>query len=155
MSPVNDPPRLGEMVCQCRDDVEFLPSLVELYGRVDTHVAQESPRCMGGGACCHFDLMDHRAYLSCGELALLIQQPPGRHRRVQEGRCPYQSGPRCLARERRPLACRIFFCDKRIADFCHAAYEQFHSELRALHQKCGLPYSYVELVSGVMQSLIL
>ena len=155
MPPVNDPPTLGEMVRRCRDDAEFLSSLGELYERVDAHLAEESPRCLGGGACCRFDLMDHQAYLTCGELALLIQHPPGRHHRVETGRCPYQSGPRCLARERRPLACRIFFCDKRLQDFCHASYEQFHSELRALHQKRWVPYSYVELVGGIMQSLIL
>ena len=34
------------------------------------------PQCLGGGACCRFDLMGHRVYLSTGELALLGRTDP-------------------------------------------------------------------------------
>jgi Fe-S-cluster containining protein len=53
-------------------------------------------------------------------------------------------GPRCHARENRPLGCRAFFCGAEASD-SQAIYESYHARIRQLHQRHGLAYRYVEL----------
>jgi len=131
-------------------DAAFLAALAEIYRGVDDEVRKSAALCLGGGACCKFDLMDHKLYLSTGELALLTQEPPPAPA-CGVGRCPYQFGPRCTARARRPLGCRTFFCQPRSKDFLGHLYERSHRRIRLLHQRHWLPYAYVELPEGLAQ----
>ena len=105
--------------------------------------------CLGGGACCRFDLFDHRLYATVGELAILLQTDPPRPERTEQNRCPYQNGPRCLARENRPLGCRVFFCRERPGIEETDAYEAAHNQIRRLHADHNVPYAYVELISAL------
>ena len=101
--------------------------------------------------CCNFDLAGHRLYVSTGELAVLTATtPPGRSTNGSR-RCPYQVGPRCAARARRPLGCRTFFCDPGLTEPCQTVYEAHHAELRRLHERHRIPYAYVELVAAIQQ----
>jgi len=153
---VNDPSpdeirEVSDAVARCADEAEFVASLRTVYERVDAAVAAHDASCMGGGACCKFEAFGHRLYVSAGELAVLTQSPPPTP--VRAGRCPYQVGPRYTARRRRPLGCRVFFCDPGAADWSTRAYEQFHAEIRDLHERHHLPYAYVELVAGLRSAL--
>ena len=94
---------IAEAVALCGQDQPFLQALAKLYRCADAAVAKRGARCMGGGACCRFDLVDHRLYLSTGELAMLSAALPADASACRAGRCPYQLGPRCTARDRRPL----------------------------------------------------
>ena len=132
----------------------FLADLRRLYDRVEAASARGPERCLGGGACCRFDLAGHRLYVSTGELALLVSQggadglEPGRSVRL---RCPYQYGPRCRARAVRPLGCRVYFCRPVCPEHARARYEKYHRLIRLLHHRHRLPYRYVELTSALAE----
>jgi len=104
--------------------------------------------CRACGRCCHFDQMDHRLYVSTGELALLAALAPAC--RPRRGRCPYQVDERCTARPRRPLGCRAFFCQVRPGDDPDR-YERPHGQVRRLHERHGVPYRYVELTDALVE----
>ncbi|MCK4275741.1 MAG: hypothetical protein KAX78_04455 [Phycisphaerae bacterium] len=144
-------PSLDGAVRRCRCDEQFLTALGEIYARADAEIGALGAECLGGGSCCRFDLTAHRLYLSCGELAYLTAQTPPSGQRIPTRRCPYQVGPRCSARGRRPLGCRAYFCDKKSRNRRSEIYEQYHGEIRALHRAHGLDYLYVELTAGVQQ----
>lgn len=141
------PAVLAEAVDRCRACSELSAELVELYRQVDFRVGRTGAVCLGGGACCRFDLADHRLYVSTGELALLTREAPVSP--APPGKCAYQLGPRCIARDRRPLGCRTYFCNRLHDGDLSATYEDFHRRLRRLHERLGLPYYYVELTAAL------
>lgn len=147
----NEMREVSDAVATCARDGDFIASLLGVYERVDTAIATRDAACMGGGACCKFDAFGHRLYISAGELAVLTESPPPEP--VRRGHCPYQVGPRCTARQRRPLGCRVFFCDPAAEDWSTVEYERFHAEIRGLHERHCLPYAYVELVAGLRSAL--
>jgi len=124
-----------------------LDDLRRLLERADAEIARLRPACLGGGACCKFDLTGSRLYVSTLELALLTRQAPARPELARRQRCPYQLGPRCQARCRRPLGCRVFFCSAE-GGWMQDLYERYHAEIRLLHQRHALAYLYVELTSN-------
>ena len=139
---------------QCRRNSSFLRAILDVYEDLDRAAGGDKNKilCMGGGACCRFDLFDHRLYVTLGELAVLRLTPPLDPSRTARNRCPYQQGPRCLARPNRPLGCRVFFCrerpdrsDTRDND----VYETYHRQIRELHERHNVPYAYIELISAL------
>jgi len=112
-------------------------------------MAVRGGRCLGGGACCKFDLTGRLVYVTTAELAFLLAAAPADPARALRRRCPYQIGPRCTARPRRPLGCRTFFCDPVLADASGEVYERAHRRLRALHERLSLPYRYEELTGAL------
>ncbi len=139
---------LVEAVDRCRRCPDLLAELTELCRQVDACVAETGVACLGGGACCRFDLASHRLYVSTAELAALTQQAPAVSP-AEPGRCAYQLGPRCMARGRRPLGCRTYFCNYVNNQALQATYERFHRLLRRLHERLAVPYHYFELTAGL------
>jgi hypothetical protein len=140
---------LAEAVAQCLADAEFTPALRSIYARADAAVARRGFACRACGACCRFEGTGRRLFLSTGELALLASAPaPAGPRGLG---CPYQLGARCMARERRGLGCRVFFCADDAAEWSHRTYEKWHAEIRALHDRRGVPYRYVELTAALAE----
>ena len=142
---------LAQAVADCRANAPLMAALAELYAQVDVEIAAAGAGCLGGGVCCKFDVAGHRLYVSSGELALLTTQSPPEGRPPRELRCPYQVGPRCAARNVRPLGCRVYFCASDGVIIRHGLYEGFHSEVRRLHDICCAPYAYVELTAAIVQ----
>jgi Fe-S-cluster containining protein len=142
---------LRAAVGKCRDHAEFIRRLLEVYRQVDGQVGQLGLTCLGGGACCKFDLFDHRLYVSTGELALLVADCPPDGSRLHRRRCPYQDGPSCRQYPNRPLGCRTFFCGKRRQGELNALYERYHAQIRMLHQICCIPYAYGEATALMVQ----
>jgi Fe-S-cluster containining protein len=172
---------LAESVRLCRRE-EFLAALGAIYKEADRRIASGGSACLGGGACCKFDLAGHRLYVTAGELALLALEPPPEgimtngaapppgesippsaslRDAAEQGspsevasripmRCPYQRRDRCLARGRRPLGCRVYFC-RAGAGALSDLYEEFHRRLRELHERHAVPYRYVELTAGLRE----
>lgn len=70
---------------------------------------------------------------------------------ARERSCPYQVGGLCTARERRPLGCRVFFCDPDAQEWQPLAYERYLTELKQIGAEAGLPYQYVEWLSALQQ----
>jgi Fe-S-cluster containining protein len=124
-------------------------ALQDLYRQVDADVARLGAACRGCGDCCRFDVADHRLLVTTAELALLTERPPPNRRGPGEGRCPYQVAERCTARRRRPLGCRVFFCDPRFAGPARDLYEHYHGAIQRLHGEFRLAYRYVELTAAL------
>ena len=145
---------LAKAVAQCGRDGSFLRAILDVYEDVDRASGgdRNEKLCMGGGACCRFDLFGHRLYVTLGELAVLRLIPPVDPSRTARNRCPYQQGPRCLARLNRPLGCRVFFCREQTdtPDIDnHGVYETFHRQICDLHTRHNVPYAYIELISAL------
>ena len=144
--PLGAPPRRA---------IALSPSLTEamasLYRHVDAAVEALRPVCLGGGSCCRFDHAGHRLYVTELELRYLLAVKRADPARAARQRCPYQFGPRCCAREHRPLGCRTYFCklSGAAAKAVEALHEPFHEQLVRLHAIEGVPYRYVEWTAAL------
>lgn len=146
-----EPSPLRRAVQLARETNGFLAEIRKVYKSVDRRSSQRGARCLGGGACCKFDLAGHRLYLTPGELAILLESPP--RGEVRPRRCPYQSRGLCTAYARRPLGCRAYYCGGGMADWCAATTEEHHRRLRRLHDRFAVPYAYVELGGALAEVL--
>ncbi len=143
-----DPAGLAAAVDQAKANAELLDELAKLHTQLDAEIAALNVRCWGSGACCRFDQAGHRLFVSTAELAyLLVGGPPPAATRL--GRCPYQIGPRCTARDRRPIGCRIYFCDDSVQDALGEIYSRYHRRICQLHSRISLVYHYVELTAAL------
>jgi hypothetical protein len=140
---------LPQIVQACWASKPFMDAMIQTLHQADAAALRERAVCLGGGACCKFDLAGHRLYISTGELALLCRQPPPAPARYHKLRCPYQRGPRCLGRPRRPLGCRTYFCDPALVGWYAQTYETFHLRIRQLHDQFRIDYRYVELTRSI------
>ena len=139
---------LRAAVAGCVGDSRAWDGLTAIFREVDERIRRVGAVCLGCGYCCRFALAGHRLYASTIELAALLSGPPARVAGALE--CPYQQGPACHARERRPLGCRTFFCrtpDAVTADL----YETAHAQIRHLHTSLGVPYFYVEMTAAIAE----
>jgi len=142
---------LHALLRRCRADEALLRGLRQVYRLADRAAADGDEVCLGGGACCKFDLADHRLYVSTAELALLTAEAPPDPSRARRRRCPYQKGPICTARARRPLGCRTFFCSPRRKLPLQRIAERLHRQVRMLHERHCIPYSYADLCEVCLQ----
>lgn len=78
------------------------------------------------------------------EVAHFLASKPIVHGAWDGTGCPYQQNKLCTVHAIRPFGCRMFFCDATSTDWQNQMYEQFHSELRQLHDELAVPYFYVE-----------
>ena len=142
---------LAAAVRAARESADLQADIRRVYADVDAANRSAGAACLGGGVCCRFDVMGHRLYLSTGELAILASTRPVDAARAARLRCPYQSGPRCTARQNRPLGCRAHYCRASGPDACGDLYEGAHRRIGELHDGHGVAYRYVELCSGLSQ----
>lgn len=142
---------LWGQVDECLRSPEFLHSIVSMYAEVDAELASLSTDCRACGDCCRFDTSGVRLYVTTGELAVLSRLTPPVPDAPSLGRCPYQVGDSCDARDHRPLGCRIFFCHGPPRYNMQQEYERRHEAIQRLHQTHCLPYAYVDLVDAFMQ----
>jgi hypothetical protein len=125
--------------------------LLALYKEVDAEIAAENPRCDLSGRCCRFTEYGHTLFLSAAEAEPLFSVEP--EASDDRGECPYQIAGRCTARDRRPLGCRIYFCDPRYADRMIEISESAVRRLKALHDGWGKPWDYRPLERFLENSL--
>jgi hypothetical protein len=162
-----------EAINGCRENASLALEIMSLYDGLERELSGPGAvpaRCLGGGTCCRFDRLGHRLWASCGEIALLLD---GGHKAVgragtptrgiaqnglrvrtdalQRCRCPWQLGPRCLARQTRPLGCRAYFCQKQYENYFHEIYEKYHGLIQAAHQRHCVTYAYVDVLAAVIQ----
>jgi Fe-S-cluster containining protein len=142
ISASSDPLLVARMAA--RND-RFLESLNELLAAAQEDVLRLKLPCRACGACCDFTAMDHRLFVSGGELALLAKvRPPRRPERL---RCGYQQNNLCTARNRRPLGCRMFYCESEAREPVQNLYETWHKRIITLHQEAEIPYVYGEMTA--------
>lgn len=92
--------------------------------------------------------MEHVLYASEWEADRLVSRagPTGN---APEGRCPYQQGDACAARDGRPLGCRLHFCDSRpgIQAELERLSSEMHEALKRLHDRHGRAWRYAPLLA--------
>ena len=120
----------------------------ELYRALDLEIRSLGVGCWLRGDCCDFERCDHKLYASSLEIAYVREKNP---RAFPAGSvlCPFWKEGKCTERERRPLGCRTYFCDKRYKDQLEALYERYYRELRKLAEARGLPWSYRPFVEAL------
>jgi Fe-S-cluster containining protein len=128
---------------------DFRQRVLEIYSEVDQAVADAGPVCLASGRCCHFREFDHVLYLSALEAEILLEVPSAGGRPLSADRCPYQEKNLCTARDRRPLACRVYFCDPRYQETAQQISEYYLSKLKALAREYGLEWQYAPLHSYI------
>jgi hypothetical protein len=148
---MNPRDELRTAVAMCVADGRVFDGLATIFRDVDERVARVGAVCLGGGCCCRFALAGHRLYVSTAELALLLSGGPPVRPAAGPLECPFQQGPACHARHRRPLGCRTFFC--RVSRDDQAVltdlYESAHALIRRLHESLNVPYVYSELTAAI------
>lgn len=128
----------------------------ELYADLDRRVAEHAPTCWNKGECCRFGRYGHRLYVTSLEVAYYLAMGPGREPSdsglgspaaaalLAEATCPHAFGGSCHARDRRPVGCRVFYCDPASQDWQGPVTEEFLGRLRAMHEGLSVPYVYAD-----------
>ena len=98
--------------------------LPALYAALDAEIHKSNPVCELSGRC---------------------SQPEG---------CPYQAGNICTARERRPLGCRVYFCDPNWAGKGEELSERYIKQLKDLHDLKETPWEYRPLHRHLAQAVL-
>ena len=144
----------------------LLHELDILFRELDRRIAAHQPTCRNRGACCKFGAFGHKLYVTTLELAYFHAKHPERFPLAvadsgplesatahgadpQDRTCPFQENGLCTTREGRPLGCRVFFCESADEDWQGAITEWALAQLRELHQRFGIAYSYVEWLSAL------
>jgi Fe-S-cluster containining protein len=126
--------------------LEAFEALKAIYARLEEAIDGLGLACRGDGACCRFETSGLDLFATGLEIALLVREQGMPDAPLEPGRCPFQEADSCKARAGRPLGCRVYFCDAAAEAELHALYERFHREVRELHARHDLEYTYGELV---------
>ena len=116
--------------------------LLAICDDLASDVARAGPVCDLSGRCCRFNEFGHKLYISRPEAQLLLERGLPDNSTVDESGCPFQVGGLCTARERRPLGCRIYFCDPNYAGIGEVLSEAYIARLKQLHNQTGTPWEY-------------
>jgi hypothetical protein len=135
---------------------ELIDALNSLYAELDSRIAAHRPVCRNRTTCCKFDTFGHKLYVTTLELAFFrahhadeisrttIDSPP-------LAQCPYQVDGLCTTREGRPVGCRVFFCESKDESWQGEITEWALEQLRGIHSKFNVPYSYMEWTVGLAE----
>src|SRR3954465_4752106 len=120
--------------------------VLQLYQEVDRAVAAAGPVCVASGRCCRFKEFGHVLYLSNLEADILLRgAPPYDPGAVTPEFCPFQKGNLCTAREPRPLACRVYYCDPNYQDTMAGITEKYLRRLKGLADEHAVGWRYAPL----------
>lgn len=124
-----------------REEVRLVMSA--FYARADARIAAQPGTCWNKGACCRFGEYGHRLYVTALEVAYYLAMGETKAPGVTDV-CPHACEGKCHVRDRRPLGCRIFFCDPAAQDWQGPLTEELLSELRKIHDELSVPYFYAD-----------
>jgi hypothetical protein len=128
-------------------DAELHRQVMELYQEVDREVAAAGPVCVASGRCCRFKEHGHVLFLSNLEADVLLAKAPPYDNPVGPEFCPFQKGNLCTAREPRPLACRVYYCDPSYQSTGNQISEKYLHRLKELAEQSGVEWRYAPLHS--------
>src|SRR5262249_16078530 len=111
--------------------------LEALYGALDAEVDAAGPVCQLSGRCCRFEEYGHTLFISRAEAEVLLEQGIPASEPVDDTTCPFQAGGLCTARDRRPLGCRVYYCDARYSGTGEELSERYIKRLKELHEEMG------------------
>lgn len=119
--------------------------LSQIYRDIDALVKQAGPVCQASGRCCRFREWGHTLFLTRIEAEYLLENAPQWDRPIDDSFCPYQVKNLCMAREQRPLGCRVYFCDPSFQERMPEIMELGISKLRALADRTAVGWDYAPL----------
>jgi Fe-S-cluster containining protein len=127
--------------------------LLAIYNALDADVRAEGPVCDLSGRCCRFRKYGHTLFITRSEAELLLEcgLPDGAV--IDEGSCPFQQGKLCTARDRRPLGCRVYYCDPSYAGRGEALSERYIAHLKDLHRTSDAEWEYRPLHHFLRESV--
>lgn len=117
-----------------------------LYDDLSRDIALAAPVCDLSGRCCRFREYGHTLFLSRPEAELLLSDGIPEHATIDDASCPFQIGGLCTARERRPLGCRVYYCDANYQEFGRDLSERYVARLKGLHVEAGEGWEYRPLL---------
>jgi Fe-S-cluster containining protein len=124
---------------------EIRRRVLELYRDADREVAAAGPVCVASGRCCRFKEYGHVLFVSNLEADVLLAAAPPYAQPVSADFCPFQQGNLCTAREPRPLACRVYFCDPAYQETGNRISEKYLHALKELALEHGIEWKYAPL----------
>jgi Fe-S-cluster containining protein len=116
--------------------------LLAIYDELAVDIARAAPVCELSGRCCRFKEYGHTLFLSRPEAELLLEQGLPANAVVDEAGCPFQTNGLCTARERRPLGCRVYFCDPNYVGIGEQLSERYVTRLKQLHDQSRTAWDY-------------
>lgn len=136
-------------------DAEVAAGLETIFNDARAAIEARGPACWASGRCCNFERAGHLLYTTALEAAYtLARRPPtgpslGAALLPQIGGddrapCPFQAGNLCGVHEIKPVACRVYFCDRSAQEWQRDLSERLHERVRDLHTRCRIEYRYDE-----------
>ena len=133
-------------------DPQVSGELELVYAAVAREASRRRPSCAASGRCCRFEAWGHRFYATGLEAAFtmvsidpaLVPDTRGVADALAKGGCPFQPATLCEAHGHRPLGCRVYYCDPTAQEWQHELSERMLGEVRAIHDRHGVPYLYAE-----------
>jgi hypothetical protein len=119
--------------------------VLEIYREADAAVAAAGPVCVASGRCCRFKEYGHVLFLSNLEADVLLASAPPYEQPASADFCPFQKENLCTAREPRPLACRVYFCDPAYQDRCRQITDEGLRKLKLLADEHQIEWKYAPL----------
>lgn len=119
--------------------------VLAVYQEADRDVAVAGPVCVASGRCCRFKEYGHVLFVSNLEADVLSSAAPPYQVPVSPDFCPFQKDNLCTAREPRPLACRVYFCDPSYQETGNQISEKHLRRLKELAEQHGVGWRYAPL----------
>lgn len=123
-----------------------------LYDELSQDIAKASPVCDLSGRCCRFQEYGHTLFISAPEAELLLSEGIPANSPIDDASCPFQIGGLCTARERRPLGCRVYYCDPGYQEFGRELSERYVARLKGLHVAAGEAWEYRPLFHFLLEA---
>lgn len=130
---------------------ELQDRLLDIYESLDREIAAAAPVCKASGRCCRFAEYDHTLFLSRAEADLLTSEGLPEGSSINAETCPFQIEQLCMARERRPLGCRVYYCDPRYQGIGEGLSEKYIALLKQAHAETDTPWDYAPLVIQLLE----
>jgi Fe-S-cluster containining protein len=126
-------------------DPELRHELQQLYAELEREIVQAGPVCELSGRCCRFADYGHTLFVSSLEAELLLEDGLPEGAAIDGAGCPFQKGKLCTARDKRPLGCRVFYCDPTYQARGQELSEEYVARLKALAERLGRDWHYAPL----------
>lgn len=132
---------------------EVIAAMEAFYADADRQIAAQAPVCWNKGECCRFGEFGHRLYVTALEVVYYLAMGGGaRVSEVTADACPHALDGKCQARSRRPLGCRVFYCDPAARHWQGPLTEEMLDRLRRMHEELEVRYFYADWLS-ILRSL--
>lgn len=148
------------------NDERIAGELEAIYQLAADAIEARGPACWASGRCCNFREAGHRLYVTGLETAYTISRLPttaiaktesqgqgvlggvltaeALATAIARGGCAFQIANLCGVHTIKPLACRVYFCDRSAQDWQHELSERLIAMVKSLHDLHGLEYRYGE-----------